>query len=192
MKRLPRLMLAAFCGLLLAPSAYPFDPTPQPGTQAVAAKGTVQAAFTPWDDVEGLILAAIEGSKKQILVQAYLLSSRKLASALIAAHRRGLDVRILADAGQIIQGVSSRIPELAASGVPVWLETKYQNAHNKIIVIDAPTPDATIITGSYNFTWSAQHKNAENILITRGNPALASRYALNWERHQQESTPYSK
>jgi phosphatidylserine/phosphatidylglycerophosphate/cardiolipin synthase-like enzyme len=57
-------------------------------------------------------------------------------------------------------------------------------------VIDAGSADATVITGSYNFTWTAQHKNAENILIARKNPSLALRYALNWERHRQQATPY--
>ena len=61
----------------------------------------------------------------------------------------------------------------------MWTETKYQNAHNKVIVIDAATNEVVVITGSYNFTWSAQHKNAENILIVRRNPELAARYAAN-------------
>ena len=82
--------------------------------------------------------------------------------------------------------------ELDVAGIPVWLETRYQNAHNKIIVIDAGMPDATVVTGSFNFTWTAQHKNAENILIARSNPALAARYAANWERHRQDATPYRK
>lgn len=127
-----------------------------------------------------------------MLVQAYLLTSKKIAHALIAAYRRGIDVRVLADAEQFAKGESSMLPELATAGVDVWLETKYQNAHNKVIVIDAITPGATVITGSFNFTWSAQHKNAENILIVRGNPALAARYAMNWERHKQDATPYRK
>jgi phosphatidylserine/phosphatidylglycerophosphate/cardiolipin synthase-like enzyme len=86
----------------------------------------------------------------------------------------------------------SPLPELAAAGIAVWLETKYQNAHNKIIVIDAGTPESTVITGSFNFTWTAQHRNAENILIARKNSLLASRYALNWERHRQDAIPYKQ
>ncbi len=101
-------------------------------------------------------------------------------------------MQVLADAEQFAKVESSRIDALSAAGVPVWLETKYQNAHNKVIIIDASTKDATVITGSYNFTWSAQHKNAENLLILRNNPSLASRYALNWERHRQDATLYKK
>ncbi|MEA5096906.1 MAG: phospholipase D-like domain-containing protein, partial [Burkholderiaceae bacterium] len=78
------------------------------------------------------------------------------------------------------------------AGIPVWRETKYQNAHNKIIVIDTGTDDATVLTGSYNFTWTAQRKNAENILILRRTPALAARYAANWQRHLNEATAWQK
>lgn len=158
----------------------------------LTARGTLQAAFAPWEDVEGLIVETIGGAKRQVLVQAYMLSNRRIVDALIAAHKRGVDVRVLADADQFAKAKESKLSDLAAAGIAVWLETKYQNAHNKLVLIDPATPDATVITGSFNFTWTAQHKNAENILIARKNPQLASRYALNWERHKQEATPYRK
>lgn len=158
----------------------------------LAAQGSLQAAFAPWDNLEDLVTDAIDGARRQVLVQAYLLTSKKIANTLIAARRRGVDVRVLLDAEQLAKAASSMAPELAAAGIAVWLETKYQNAHNKIVVIDAGSPDATVITGSFNFTWTAQHKNAENVLIARKNPALAARFALNWERHRQEAMPYKK
>jgi phosphatidylserine/phosphatidylglycerophosphate/cardiolipin synthase-like enzyme len=176
------------CLLIAASNVHAFDALQAP----LPAQGSLQAAFAPWDNVEALIIETIQSAKKQILVQAFLLTSKKIAAALILAHQRGLDVRILVDARLSIEDVSSKVSMLADAGIPVWLETKYQNAHNKTIVIDATTPDAVIITGSYNFTWSAQHKNAENILIVRQNVALASRYATNWERHKQDATPYKK
>lgn len=178
---------AVFVLSLLLTPVHAFDasaPTVMP------AQGTLQAAFAPWENVEGLIVDAIGDARKQVLVQAYLLSNRKIVDALIAARRRAVDVRVLADADQFARGENSKVPELAASGVAVWLETKYQSAHNKIIVIDAAGAEPVVITGSFNFTWGAQHKNAENILIARRNPALASRYALNWERHKADAIPY--
>jgi phosphatidylserine/phosphatidylglycerophosphate/cardiolipin synthase-like enzyme len=189
-----RLRRTAACAIVLmvacavAPAVHALDPAP--AAAPFAAEGTLQSAFSPWDDIEGLIVQAMDGAQNQILVQAYLLTSRKIAATLVTARRRGVDVRVLADAGQHARTTTSRLPELVAANIGVWLETKYENAHNKIIVIDAGTSRATVITGSFNFTWSAQHKNAENILIVRNNPALASRYALNWERHRQEASPY--
>jgi len=162
------------------------DPVVQP------AQGTLQAAFTPWDDVETILSDVINGARRQVLVQAYLLTSKKIASTLVAAHRRGVEVLILLDAAQLRRSTSQVVPKLAAAGIPIWLETKYQNAHNKIIVIDADTAHPAVVTGSFNFTWTAQHRNAENILVVRDNPNLASQYALNWERHKRDAVPYEK
>jgi phosphatidylserine/phosphatidylglycerophosphate/cardiolipin synthase-like enzyme len=39
-----------------------------------------------------------------------------------------------------------------------------------------------IITGSFNFTKSAQDKNAENVLIILDEPAIAKKYIINWEK----------
>jgi phosphatidylserine/phosphatidylglycerophosphate/cardiolipin synthase-like enzyme len=154
---------------------------------AVAAQGMVQAAFAPWDDIEGLIVDQLTGARKQVLMQAYLLTNRPIVDALVAARKRGVDVRVLMDGGQLDKNSTERLRQLRDAGVPVWLETRYRNAHNKVIVIDAALPSATVITGSFNFTWSAQHKNAENILVLGKNPPLAARYATNWERHRQDA-----
>jgi phosphatidylserine/phosphatidylglycerophosphate/cardiolipin synthase-like enzyme len=82
------------------------------------------------------------------------------------------------------------IPRLAAAGIPVRLETRFAIAHNKIILIDPLEAGSAVITGSYNFTYSAQARNAENLLILRGNPALAQAYLANWRRHKDEAQPY--
>jgi phosphatidylserine/phosphatidylglycerophosphate/cardiolipin synthase-like enzyme len=161
------------------------------GFAPIAAEGTLQAAFSPWDDIEGLIVESLAGARQQVLVQAYVITSRKIVGGLIAAKRRGLDVRVIADGRQHAATLTSRLGDLAAAGIPVWTESKYQNAHNKVIVIDALRPGATVITGSFNFTWSAQRSNAENVLVARDNPRLAARYLMNWERHVSGAEPFT-
>jgi phosphatidylserine/phosphatidylglycerophosphate/cardiolipin synthase-like enzyme len=157
----------------------------------IPAQGTVQLAFTPWDNAEAMIAAAILGAKQQILVQAFSFTSRALARALIAAKRRGIDVQVLADREQVFGGEASRIPDLVRAGIPVTLEVRYQSAHNKVMVIDAGSADAAVITGSYNWTYAAQYKNAENVLILRNNPDIVNAYAANWRRHHADALPYA-
>jgi phosphatidylserine/phosphatidylglycerophosphate/cardiolipin synthase-like enzyme len=55
------------------------------------------------------------------------------------------------------------------------------------MVIDAGSAQAAVMTGSFNFTWSAQNMNAENLLIIRGNTVLADRFASNWMRHRADA-----
>jgi phosphatidylserine/phosphatidylglycerophosphate/cardiolipin synthase-like enzyme len=169
------------------PPALPDRRTPP----ALSAQGTVQVAFTPWDNAEALIVESIRRAKQQILVQAFSFTSRVLANALIAAKRRGVDVQVLADREQTFNGESSRIPDLVLAGIPVALETRYQSAHNKVMVMDAGAADAAVITGSYNWTYAAQNKNAENVLILRHNPDIANAYASNWRRHYADALPYA-
>ncbi|MCX7156631.1 MAG: phospholipase D family protein [Rhodocyclales bacterium] len=161
------------------------------GATPLPATGTVEVLFTPWDDAEGAIVRALGEAKKSIHVQAYLLTSRSIARALQEAQARGVAVEILADREMVTKGDSSLIPKLAAEGIPVWLETRYAVAHNKVLLIDASTPHGFVITGSYNFTWSAQARNAENLLILRDNPALVRRYLDNWQRHRDEAEKMS-
>jgi phosphatidylserine/phosphatidylglycerophosphate/cardiolipin synthase-like enzyme len=189
---------ATIAALWLAPclpaQAYAFQPYSQTSEAPaqLVAEGTIQAAFAPWDDAEGLIIGALAVAQHEILVQAYLLTSKKIVGALREARQRGVDVSVMVDAAQItaLPLAQKQITALRESGIAVWGETAYANAHNKVIVIDAGSANATLITGSYNFTWSAQHKNAENILIIRGNAPLALLYAANWERHRRTATLY--
>ena len=65
------------------------------------------------------------------------------------------------------------------------------SAHDKVMIIDADDAKAAaVITGSYNFTKAAQYRNGENVLVLRGNPALAQTYRTNWQRHLAHARPY--
>jgi phosphatidylserine/phosphatidylglycerophosphate/cardiolipin synthase-like enzyme len=48
----------------------------------------------------------------------------------------------------------------------------------------------SVITGSFNFTAAAQEHNAENVLVLKGVPELASVYAKDWEWRQTKSRVY--
>jgi phosphatidylserine/phosphatidylglycerophosphate/cardiolipin synthase-like enzyme len=184
---------------IIAIAALGLAPTPahayRNAPPTIPVQGTVQAAFAPWDDVEGLIVDTLAGARREILVQAYLLTSKRIVDALRQARQRGVAVSVLLDAAQLaaLSSAQKQKAALRESGIAVWGETAYANAHNKVIVIDAGSADEAgpvVITGSYNFTWSAQHKNAENVLVLRGNPALAARYAANWQRHRRDAILY--
>jgi len=181
------LILALVLNVTLVLTAHAFERPSSP--QILPAQGTLEAVFSPWDDVEARLIDVLAEAHREVLVQAYILTSKPLILALIGAHQRGVDVQVLLDGAQLSPTGIERLAMLQGAGIEVTLETKYQSAHNKVLIIDAATAEATVITGSYNFTWSAQHKNAENILIARGNAPLAARYAANWRRHFFDAKP---
>ncbi len=176
--------VVALFACLLAFSAHASEPL------RLTARGSVQVAFTPGDDAASLVVEALRKAKLQVLVQAYSFTHKDIGQALIDAKHRGLDVRVIADPLQDERGVTSLVAWLAEQGVPVWLDGEHAAAHNKVMVLDNGTADAAVITGSFNFTHAAQYRNAENLLLLRGHPALAEAYAANWRRHLIHSLPY--
>jgi phosphatidylserine/phosphatidylglycerophosphate/cardiolipin synthase-like enzyme len=54
--------------------------------------------------------------------------------------------------------------------------------HNKVMVLD----NEVVITGSFNFTNSAETRNAENLLILKSQD-LAARYKTQWLAHWTHS-----
>jgi len=158
------------------------------GTPA-AERATARAVFTPQDDVAGQIADAVRHARRQVLVQAFSFTHDGIAQELIDAHRRGVEVKLIADREQTEKMDHGMVPRIAAAGVPVWLDGEHQSAHNKVLVIDAGTPAAMVVTGSFNFTRAAQYKNAENVVFLGASATLAEAYARNWQGHLAHSKP---
>ena len=160
--------------------------------KTIAAIGTVELAFTPEDAADRMAISAINNAHRQILVQAFSFTHGDIAHALIKAKKRGVDVQLIADVEQTDKTLSNMIAEIAASGSPTYLDSQHQSAHNKIMVIDAGTADSAVITGSFNFTYAAQLKNAENLVVFHGNPEITAAYLQNWKRHLAHSSRYRR
>jgi phosphatidylserine/phosphatidylglycerophosphate/cardiolipin synthase-like enzyme len=103
----------------------------------------------------------------------------------ITAQNRGVAVNIILDKSQEAQRYSA-MHFFLKHHIPVWIDYKPTIAHNKIIIVD----EATVITGSFNFTNAAEHKNAENLLIIH-DPELAQKYLQNWEKRRNLSVAKS-
>lgn len=146
----------------------------------------IHACFTPPQNCLRQITEEILHAKKSVLVQAYSFSSEPIAKALVAAKKKGVDIKIILDKRQR-KLYYSQFKLFQNAGIPVWFDTLRGIAHNKIMIIDG----SHIITGSYNFTDAAENKNAENVVFI-ADPTLAQRYTDNWEYRKTESTRAEK
>jgi len=179
--------IAAFAFSMLGAIALPGAPDAATPPKEFPGTGTVELAFTPGDPVDAKLVAEIAAAQREVLVLAFTFTQPKISRALSAASERGVAVEIVADREQALAVAQSAVPALARDGVAVWLDANFANAHNKVIVIDADLPRATTITGSYNFTIAAQARNAENIVIFRGNPDIAIAYRKYFRRLQSRA-----
>ena len=165
--------------------AFGFTPsTPEPGS------AKVEVAFTPGDDIAALIVKRIGLAKERVQMQAYLFTDRRIANALLAARKRGVEVEVIGDSTQQQAGGFPHLKALERAGVRVFVNGTFASSHNKIVIVDGASDAAAVITGSYNFTQAAQAKNAENVVVLSGNRAVTDRFVENFERHRNQSTPW--
>jgi phosphatidylserine/phosphatidylglycerophosphate/cardiolipin synthase-like enzyme len=143
---------------------------------AISAE-VLAVAFTPPSGGGQVIVKAIDDSREEVLVQAYGFTHNAIAQALLRAQQRGVKVQVLLDK-KSSQTNRYVIDLLEAAALPVKFDGAHAIAHNKVMVIDA----SVVVTGSYNFTNSADTRNAENILVLRS-PDLAKSYRENWQTH---------
>lgn len=165
--------LVCFVILLLSVPAWS---APLPAT------GTIDVYFSPKSGATQAIVTEISKAQKSIQVQAYSFTSAPIAKALLEAHKRGIAVEVILDKSQKSAKYTSAT-FLINAGIPTYIDSKHAIAHNKIIIIDR----STLITGSFNFTKAAEEKNAENLLIIKGNQALANKYLSNFAEHRSHS-----
>lgn len=190
MKKITIFAILVFCNLSNSSFAYEgwidkIAATWQTHSYAAPETPEIEVGFSPGGSAEELVLKAINSARSSIYVLAYSFTSKPIASALVNAHKRGVDVQVVVDKSQKTEKYTSAT-FLANMGIPVRVDSMHAIAHNKILIID----QKHVETGSFNFTTAAAKKNAENALVIWNNPQLAKIYLVNWQEHWQHSETY--
>ncbi len=139
---------------------------------------SLQVYFSPQGGCQQAIADEIARARKTLDIAMFAFTNRELANAVIAARKRGVEVRVVLDASQAENRYSKK-NYLLNKGVPVRLARGRGQGimHHKFAVID----DMTVITGSFNWTAGAEESNFENLLIFHS-PVLALKYADEFRR----------
>jgi phosphatidylserine/phosphatidylglycerophosphate/cardiolipin synthase-like enzyme len=143
------------------------------------APPSVEVLFSPKGGCTEAVVKEINGARHEVLVQAYSFSSKPIAEALIAAKTRGVQVTVLLDRSNESEPYSD-LPLFLEHGLAPLIDAHHAIAHNKVMVIDR----TTVVTGSFNFTHQAEAENAENLLVIKGNAALAKTYRDHFGEHK--------
>ncbi|MBA4394636.1 MAG: phospholipase D family protein [Desulfobacca sp.] len=150
----------------------------------VLKEGEISVYFSPEGGATEALIKEISRGKKEILVQAYSLSSLPIVTALLAAHQRGLAVKIIMDKSERGEGLTPAVV-LSNAGVAVFLDGKHALAHSSCLIID----QQIVLTGSFNYTKASEESNAEDLLIIRSTQ-MAQQYRDYWEKHRAHSEPH--
>lgn len=115
--------------------------------------------FSPEGACEDQVIYWIERANLTIHILIYSFTLDSISEALIAAHNRGVEVMVVFEKSQISQ--YSEYQTLRAAGVPVRNDTNSKLMHHKVMIVD----DMIVLTGSFNWSKSAQEYNNENLII---------------------------
>jgi phosphatidylserine/phosphatidylglycerophosphate/cardiolipin synthase-like enzyme len=95
---------------------------------------------------------------------------------LVRTRDRGVEVRVVIEGDQA-GGRGSEYENLFRAGVDVRLDGNPYLMHHKFMVVDGKI----VVTGSYNWSYSAEEKNDENLIVVSG-PDIARLYEAEFSR----------
>jgi phosphatidylserine/phosphatidylglycerophosphate/cardiolipin synthase-like enzyme len=163
-----------------------FAPAISTNAFAAAPTAVIETCFAPENDCAAFAVRAIDHAEREILVGAYgLTTGSGIVEALLRAHRRGVEIKLIADKTTPC-GRNSGVDPLANAGVPVWIDHSARIAHAKTMVIDG----ALTLNGSYNWTRGAAD-NSENLNLV-ASPAVAEAYTAHWRDRQTRSLRFER
>lgn len=151
-------------------------------SSAIAANPSLESAFSPKQGATELVIKTITKAKKSIRVAAYSFTSKPIAEALVEAYAQGIDVKVVLDKSQR-KGRGSLYKFLQDNNVPTRINSEYAIMHNKFMIIDGKILEL----GSFNYTKSAEEKNAENVLVVKRNPKIIKSYSKQWQKLWKEA-----
>lgn len=155
-------------------------------TQWVILDGTpVQILFSAEDDAVDNLIALVNDAQTSIRFLAFSFTDYPLAQAMIARAQDGVDVQgVFETFGS--NGLRSELRTLWCAGLPVRQDGNSSFLHDKVIVID----NSIVVTGSLNFSSSADEENEENVVIL-DNAEIAALYLQEYQKiwEQANSIP---
>jgi phosphatidylserine/phosphatidylglycerophosphate/cardiolipin synthase-like enzyme len=162
----------------------------------VPAAGSIEAAFSPNEGSEQLVIKVIDSAKSEIDMMSYSFTSVPVVRALVRARHRGVVVRLVADQKENVSNKDTKgarasrsaLGALVNAGADVRTISVYPIAHDKVCISDRNSVEL----GSFNYSDAAAHKNSENVLVNWNNPKLAEVYLKHFNRNYRLSQPYAQ
>ena len=129
-------------------------------TLCLSTLAKTEVYFSLYDNPQKEIIKNINQAEAFINIAMYIFTDREIALPLVKAHERGVKVRLYLDKDQVdYQYSQSRF--LVQKGIKTRISTNNYIMHNKFAIID----NRLLLTGSYNWTFSANNRNDENLMV---------------------------
>jgi phosphatidylserine/phosphatidylglycerophosphate/cardiolipin synthase-like enzyme len=146
----------------------------------------VQCYFSPSDHTTSQIARTLGKAQKSVSVNMYTFTRKDLADSLVVQKNRGRKVRVVLDNSS---DLGAQFGYMSSSGVDIHVKGFSGGLlHHKYAIIDATPAGGTpwLITGSHNWSSSAENSNNENTLIIQ-NDRVANLYLQEFAARYKEA-----
>jgi phosphatidylserine/phosphatidylglycerophosphate/cardiolipin synthase-like enzyme len=137
----------------------------------------IEVYFSPDDGVEAHLIDLIQSAEQSIYLMAFSFTSDSLAEAILERAQHGVIVAGVMEESQVESNTGTDYDRFRQAGLDIRLDGNPRNMHHKVIIFD----EKTVVTGSYNFTNSAENVNDENVLVFH-DPQIADQFMTEFER----------
>ena len=147
---------------------------------------TSHAQITFTNKCEKEVIKLINGANESIDIAVYSINNLNIIEQLLNAKDRGVKIRILTDRLQAF-GKSSKVKLLHDIGFDIKIHSKDRIMHHKFAIFD----NQKAVEGSFNWTYSAANKNAEDCNIfddERDIQTLNKRFKKLWKINLKENS----
>jgi len=131
-----------------------------------------------FSNIEQIIINTLETANTEILIAVAWFTNKNIFEILLK-KLPNINVKLIILADDINfneNGLNFQF--FIDNGGELYLGVKDKVMHNKFCIID----QATVITGSYNYTYNAELNNDENIIISNNNIELANSFLSEYNR----------
>lgn len=122
---------------------------------------TAEAWFSPKADCPGRIRSFLAQAKSTVDICVFTITDDRLTSAVLEAHARGVEIRIITDNDKAAD-LGSDADRFLQAGVQLRVDRTPYHMHHKFAIADR----SLLLNGSYNWTRGAAENNEENFIIT--------------------------
>jgi phosphatidylserine/phosphatidylglycerophosphate/cardiolipin synthase-like enzyme len=122
---------------------------------------------------DGPLAESIDAARQTVDVAIYSLNLRSIRDALIRAHERGVQVRVVMESDNLD---GSAPQALIDAGIPVLGDRREGLMHDKFVVIDR----SELWMGSMNFTYSGTYEDNNQLILFRS-VKMAENYTKEFE-----------
>ena len=147
-----------------------------------------EAHFAPREECAETLQRLLDDARHSVDICVFTITDNSVVRRVLAAHRRGVKLRIVSDNEKSLDR-GSDIDRLRQEGVPVRLDRSENHMHHKFALFDR----RLLVTGSYNWTRSADERNRENIAVTddrRLVEQFLEEFELLWKEFEHNNEPY--